>query len=134
MPRRVFVYGTLKKGFYNHYLLNASDGQLLGTSKFLGEATTCASFVLLDCGFPYMCDPKKQPNHDANPVRGEVYEVYDNSIMADLDYLEGVDFDHYHRKQIVTEEFGVVDGYIACSENIDYPICPVVDGNYVWRP
>jgi gamma-glutamylaminecyclotransferase len=80
---KVFVYGTLKRGFGNHYLLEGA--------KFIGPALLTGTHVLLDSGFP-VCMP--QP-HGAT-VTGEVYEV-DGEILSDLDRLES-EGRMYHRQ------------------------------------
>jgi len=69
---RVFVYGTLKKGFHNHRLLEGCE--FIGTRSVSG-------FTLIDLGaFPGMV---------ASPgeVTGEVYEI-DDETLARLDQLE----------------------------------------------
>lgn len=123
---KVFVYGTLKKGYHNHYLLE--------DSIFLGEDKTYLSYVLLNCGFPYMCIEENQPDHIAYQVVGEVYEVSCPKVLADLDRLEGVRYNHYSRETIPTEKNGLVDAYIACETDMIYPSCIVEENSYVWRP
>ena len=75
---KVFVYGSLKRGFYNYY------GRLDGTrgyAKFLGEATTKGKMYNLG-HFPAV-------NIDEEgTIHGEVFEVDENVVRA-LDLLEG---------------------------------------------
>ena len=74
----VFTYGTLKKGFHNHYLLE--------DSKFIGEAVTKNKYGLYPsvCGsFPFALKSKNDIE-----IIGEVYDV-DNYTLARLDALEG---------------------------------------------
>lgn len=74
---KVFVYGTLKKGFSNHRVLN--------NSKFLGAAYTQEKFSLYCNGFfPYIV---KERDSNIN-VHGEVYGVDDKTLRS-LDALEG---------------------------------------------
>lgn len=90
---RVFVYGTLKQGYRNHFLLR---GQ-----AFLGERTTEPKFVLYDFGKSYTNGNWPQMHHDeANgvAVRGELYEVDDRCLDA-LDKLESYP-EYYDRKLI----------------------------------
>lgn len=75
----LFVYGTLKKGFGNHVLL---DG-----CRFMQEATTKPFYRLYDCG-PYPCLVKAK---QGRAISGEVYEV-DDATLKRLDRLEGVPF------------------------------------------
>lgn len=77
---RVFVYGTLKRGQPNHYLLDH------GGAEFLGEAVVGDGLVMLDLGFyPGVID---SPNGGGGSVTGEVYAV-DVDTLHSLDILEG---------------------------------------------
>lgn len=71
----VFVYGSLKRGFHNH--------RLLENSKFLGPAKTTAEyemFPLAGGAFPVIV-----PGNYA--INGELYEV-DETTLKLLDRLE----------------------------------------------
>jgi gamma-glutamylaminecyclotransferase len=98
-PReRVFVYGTLKRGFCNHALLDEAE--------FIGEATTVARF-----GFylgaddyapeveeiPYLYRQPKAAD-EAMTVHGEVWEISPATLWQ-LDQLEGHP-DWYQRENI----------------------------------
>ncbi len=71
----VFVYGSLKKGFGNHHLLNDSE--------FLGEAETCDSrFEMVSLGgFPGVYDEGN------DKIKGEIYLINQNTLTK-LDRLE----------------------------------------------
>jgi len=81
----VFVYGTLKRGFWNNYLLEDAE--------FLGEGTTLEKFKLFTVGFPYAV-----PDKSGLPLRGEVYRVCKGTLKR-LDRLEGYP-SHYRRKEV----------------------------------
>ena len=127
MKHKVFVYGTLKKGYGNHKYF------LKGKSSFVGMAHTVEPFWLVDIGFPYMIrrHHEKQPL----PVVGEIYET-DEQTMKKLDHLEGVDCGHYTREKIdVRDENGElieVNAYIHVGNCHNLPLCEEVEGNYVW--
>src|SRR3954464_1572629 len=71
----IFVYGSLKRGFRNHHLLE--------TSRFIGPGTTRRDFDLLDLGyFPAMI------KGGGFAIRGEVFMV-DRRTLKSLDWLEG---------------------------------------------
>lgn len=73
----VFVYGSLKQGKHNSYLL---DG-----SKYLGAAKTLAkTFKMFDLG-AYPAIKLDAGNTD---IKGELFEV-DDRTLASLDWLEG---------------------------------------------
>jgi gamma-glutamylaminecyclotransferase len=82
---RVFVYGSLRKGFGNH--------RLLEESTYIGEATTYPSYTMLHLGgFPGLVA------EGSTPIKGEVYEV-DDYTLARLDRLESHP-DFYERTPI----------------------------------
>jgi gamma-glutamylcyclotransferase (GGCT)/AIG2-like uncharacterized protein YtfP len=75
---KVFVYGTLKKGFYNDYVLEGS--------KFLGKVKLKVPFKMYDLGqFPALV---LATNEKQNTIEGEVYEI-DKETLKSLDALEG---------------------------------------------
>lgn len=84
---RVFVYGTLKRGFENH--------RLMETATFVGKAHTLTPYRMLDGEFPVMRDA----GPDRMLVAGELYEVNARTLEA-LDELEGVAEGMYDRVEI----------------------------------
>ena len=74
MTHRVFVYGTLKSGFWNHYLLKGCE--------FVGSAATVPTYRMIENGFPVII-----PDPEGKPLAGEIYTV-DDEILARLDQLE----------------------------------------------
>ena len=85
---RVFVYGTLKQGFPNHFFL--------AWQKSLGPAVTVEPYALYEDVYPLVC--KKE---HISPIRGEVYEVGD-TILKRMDTLE--DHPEYYRREEVEVE------------------------------
>jgi len=81
---KVFVYGTLKRGFNNH-------GRLYGAT-YLGKATTTQKWKMIGEGypFPYLLAPSTTEGMN---VEGEVYLI-DAKVKKSLDSLEGTPF-HY---------------------------------------
>ncbi|MCZ7583327.1 MAG: gamma-glutamylcyclotransferase [Deltaproteobacteria bacterium] len=75
-PTILFVYGTLKRGQRNHFLMREA--------RFLGEAVTAPLYTLLNLGpFPGMVPG------GTTAVHGELYEV-GRELLARLDRHEGV--------------------------------------------
>lgn len=75
---KLFVYGTLKKGFHNHdYYLGE------GKSRFLGDAVTDSSFTLYIEALPFLVREASD-----GPVEGELYEI-DEDTLYEIDGLEG---------------------------------------------
>ena len=98
---RVFVYGTLRAGEPNHYLLDHHD--------LVARARTEAAFEFVSLGaFPAMIAG------GATAVVGEVYEI-DPVTLAALDRLEG----HprfYQRTAIRLEDGDEVLAYLLSPE------------------
>ncbi len=82
---RVFVYGTLKQGFPNHFFL---AGQ-----KSLGPAVTAEPYALYEDVYPLVCKQER-----VSPIRGEVYEMSD-AILKRIDILE--DHPVYYQREKV---------------------------------
>lgn len=78
---KVFVYGTLLSGEYNH--------RVLAGAKYLGTATLSSkNFLLFNLG-PYPgLHSKDGLKAESADIQGEVYKVDDNGL-AHLDQLEG---------------------------------------------
>ena len=74
MTHRVFVYGTLKRGYPNNPLLEGSE--------FLGEAVPVPTYKMVETSFPVI-----MPDPSGKPVAGEIYTV-DDATLARLDQLE----------------------------------------------
>ncbi len=111
---KVFVYGTLKRGFPNH--------RFLSFSKFLGQAISLEKYALVDNGsFPYACKRGIKKAH----ILGEIFEI-NEKILINLDSLEGYP-NLYKRKK---GEFLLLNGmpceaYIYFVEDFKpYPFCP----------
>lgn len=73
----VFVYGSLKKSFYNHHILK--------DSKFIGYGTTTGKLYNLGM-FPGMVEGSYTEGTDT--IYGEVYQVNKETLQI-LDKLEG---------------------------------------------
>ena len=88
----VFVYGTLKKGCYNHYILN--------NSEFLFKATTLdRHYEMVDLGsFPAVVKDGESFNRERYSIDGEVYSVDDRTLQS-IDYLEG-NGSFYNREEV----------------------------------
>lgn len=122
MKHPLFVYGTLKRGFGNNYLLSSG--------LFLTEATTFRKFTLYSPSFPIAVGPKE--DEWALPVRGEVWEVDDNTLSR-VDRLEGHP-NWYQRKQIKLTNNLTAWMYIQQDKQSlsKMPLANVVDGCYSW--
>eukprot|EP00244_Chara_vulgaris_P010149 TRINITY_DN455_c1_g1_i1.p1 TRINITY_DN455_c1_g1~~TRINITY_DN455_c1_g1_i1.p1 ORF type:complete len:295 (-),score=47.20 TRINITY_DN455_c1_g1_i1:117-974(-) len=114
-PRGIaFVYGTLKKGFGNYWLMQ----ELLegGHVEYIGSARTKQPYPLV-CGpfsVPFLLD---MPSNGWC-VKGELYKV-DAKAQEVLDDKEGTTVGHYVRKPLVLTDV-VFDEEFVPSANDDH--------------
>lgn len=90
----VFTYGTLKRGFPNHPLMEEWN------AAFIAEATTLRTYPLIVAGpwnVPFLFDAPDHPQ--GHHVEGELFTVDAAGLQA-LDRFEGVDRDYYARVSI----------------------------------
>ena len=100
---KVFVYGTLRKGQYNHSRLDFA--KLIEEIDYInGEMYNYGSFPAITL-------------ESDNRVIGEVYEV-DENILRSLDSLEGYP-SFYDRKDVVTEKGHKVFVYFMEQEKVE---------------
>jgi gamma-glutamylcyclotransferase (GGCT)/AIG2-like uncharacterized protein YtfP len=113
----VFVYGTLMKGFGNHFFLQ--------NDVFLGYGETKPEYTLYDLGhFPAMVDGGE------TSVKGEIYEA-DPRTVEWMDKLEGVEDGLYEKKEIILTDGGKVLVYIFPRENLRPTDVPIKSGKWV---
>lgn len=105
---KVFVYGTLKKGY--------SNAGLMKNASFIGNGYTCDLFRMGNVGFPVI-----MPDDEGKPVAGEVYEV-DHDTMVRLDSLEaeGHMYDRIALPIVLVDDTG---------QSMDAPDCYLYVGN-----
>ncbi|KAM7273828.1 hypothetical protein ACFE04_028492 [Oxalis oulophora] len=96
----IFSYGTLKKGFSNHNLMQ--DLMKSGDAVFKGNYVTVGKYPLV-CG-PYRVPFLLNIPGSGQRVKGELYALSDKGLVR-VDELEGTSRGHYVRLPIkVTKE------------------------------
>lgn len=101
--RKVFVYGTLKKGEPNHNWLTDKQN---GFARFLSRATTTTKMPLIIAtryNIPFLLNKPGKGNY----VAGEIYEV-DDKMMDQLDNLE--DCPNLYEREIQDMNIGIGEG------------------------
>lgn len=89
----IFTYGTLKRGFKNHYLL-------LDDATFVSNAITCEKYQMYPCinkSFPFLIKSEK-----VQQIRGEVFKTSSSELLDVLDFLEG--YPNLYIKKIIDVE------------------------------
>lgn len=109
--RLIFTYGTLKRGFYNHKLME----ELMATrdASFVGEYVTLESFPLVvgPFGIPFLINLLGSGHR----VSGELYAVSGRGL-ARLDELEGISTGHYERMPVKVVAGGGGNGEVVATE------------------
>ncbi|MEM9187818.1 MAG: gamma-glutamylcyclotransferase [Myxococcota bacterium] len=88
-PKRVFVYGTLKRGQDKHHLLDDVGATYRGEGSIEGRLVDLGEYPGVTWGTP------------GELVRGEVYELPEVNVFRELDAWE--DFDGYGHPQNLFE-------------------------------
>ena len=92
LTQRLFVYGSLKRGYALH--------DYLSSQRFLGTAATKPHYRLYDCGsYPGMV----YVGTNGVAVTGEVYQISDR-VRNVLDEVEGVDEGLYVCQPVLLDE------------------------------
>lgn len=92
---RLFVYGSLKRGFENHAALEGAE--------FLTEVRTAPHYRLFDMGaYPALCA------HGSLSVTGELYLV-PLELFARLDAFEGA---QYERASVTLSDGSSAEAYL----------------------
>ncbi len=116
---RFAVYGTLRRGFHNNYILGPAT--FLGTGKTVDKTTMYTNGV-----FRIMSLTK--PTFEAVV---EVYEVDDDTTKMRLDRLEG--YPEWYNRTVIPvqlESGEVVDAWIYHQEDVNYPLPIVQSGDW----
>jgi gamma-glutamylcyclotransferase (GGCT)/AIG2-like uncharacterized protein YtfP len=140
--RKVFVYGTLKKGQANHNLLLTK--RTPPRSYLLSDnAITIEEYLLLDNGwFPYMVPPnfiKPERINLIRPVKGELYWFKHIDILNALDHLEG-EGHLFHRHEILVQDPEKKEthqcwAYLYHEDAFRFPLAAINEaGQFEWTP
>lgn len=134
MSELLFVYGSLKRGYWNHHYMKDCE--------FLGDVSTYSDeFAVFNVGFPMVLTAKSIVHQDCEllkRVRGELWKV---DSLERFDRLEN-EGSLYVRKEITVWALGrdVEDAWIYVAhpdyKDIRYkaPLCYVnSDNEYEWR-
>ncbi|KAK9274856.1 hypothetical protein L1049_022110 [Liquidambar formosana] len=101
----IFTYGTLKRDFPNHYLLQDLIGK--NDAVYLGTFITIDEFPLVigPHGIPYLLNLPGSGHR----VSGELYAVSARGLVR-VDELEGTSVGHYERLPILVRAESVGEG------------------------
>lgn len=111
---RVAVYGTLKRGFGNHRLIDGQGGE------FIGE-TTLKGFEMFSAGY----FPVVYPSSEQDTITIQVFDVDD---IRPLDSLEG--HPTWYKRQEVDTEYGKAWLYVMQDESYKSTWEHVQSGNF----
>jgi gamma-glutamylcyclotransferase (GGCT)/AIG2-like uncharacterized protein YtfP len=109
----LFVYGSLRRGFPNHFLLEKSI--------YMGTYSTVDKYYMIgqvSKSFPYVVAEAEFEGQPSTHIIGELYDI-DADVLKDLDDLEGHP-DFYTRRLVrATDELGnnIYSAYVYILEN-----------------
>ena len=125
--KKIAVYGSLKKGFHNHRLIEAST--------FIKEAVVELPYKMISLGgFPGLIqDEVKEDkvselevlNCNLNPIHIEIYEVDDQTYKS-VERLEG--YPRFYDKHIFEFEGDQLEIYVLNENNKKYNNCKLIEG------
>ena len=96
---RLFVYGTLKRGFRNAFYLKDAD--------YLGDFTTCTDYSMYDFGgYPAVSQ------ESGSAIAGEVYELSPENLAA-TDRLEW--YPDLYQRVLIETVYGEAWMYVVQS-------------------
>lgn len=113
LQQRIFVYGTLKKGFCRHYALEAES--------FVAVTTTVPRYQMVNVGtYPGLLEAETE----GLAIQGEVWDVRPETLVA-LDEIEGTDEGEYERRRIELNDpsLGSVEAYFFLKATPEMPDC-----------
>lgn len=113
-----FVYGTLKKGYYNHRLLQGPG------VTFKGEFTTEPNYTMYSLGgYPAVM------SNGTTAITGELYEVTNKNVIENIYRLEGYSgnpnskYNHYSVEHLTTP-YGKATLFVYSKEPVIKKIVP----------
>lgn len=95
-----FIYGTLKRNKYNHFLLEEIG------AEFVGIVETTPNYLLYDGPLPYLC--YVYDNNIGSKIKGELYNIPDDKISL-LDSFEG--HPNYYKRCIIIIKTNGIEKY-----------------------
>lgn len=108
------VYGTLKKGFHNHYFLKSSE--------FIGKGVTKDEYTMTKSSIPFVNET------GSTPIKVEVYKI-SPITLSNIDLLEGHP-NWYNRKEVkIKIDDKLISAWLYFNNNYDH--LPIVeDGEF----
>lgn len=99
----IAAYGTLRKGWGNH--------RLLETSRFLGEYKTEPNYIMFDGIFPIV---EREGN---TSIHVELYETDDQDVINRINWLEHCTgkkghSDNWYDLEFIETEYGLAQMYV----------------------
>ena len=94
----IFVYGTLKRGFWNHTIMERAG------YTYVGTGLTAEAYALVIGGkfnVPFLFE-QDVADGECHRIAGEVYRV-SAALLGELDELEGVAHGYYVRRNIAVD-------------------------------
>ena len=114
---KVFVYGTLKRGYGNNILLAGS--------QFL-EERVLPGYKLYNAGFPVAA-----PDENSS-IKGEVFDIAEEDVNRTLYHLDRLEGEGWMYNRMVVDDVSLYVGHPKAWSFDRMSECHNVDGVYEW--
>ena len=109
---RIFVYGSLKRKCINH-------GIIKNNATFISTATTIKKYAMFKAEYGNFPRLIKTSSKFAKHINGEVYDVYSEDSLVQLDKFEGIQYNRIKVKvEMSSGEVETVYAYVNEHEHI----------------
>ena len=109
---RVFIYGSLKRKCINH-------GIIKNNATFVSTATTLKKYAMFKAQYGDFPRLIKTSSKFAKHIHGEVYDVYSEDALAQLDKFEGIQYSRIKIKiETASGEIETVYAYVNEHQHI----------------
>lgn len=109
---RVFVYGSLKRKCINH-------GVIKDNATFISTAISVKKYAMFKAEYGNFPRLVKTNSKNAKHVHGEIYDVYNENFLRQLDQFEGYRYKRTKIKvQLSSGKIEVVNAYVNEYEHV----------------
>jgi len=109
---RVFVYGSLKRKCINHNIIKDN-------ATFISTASTVKKYAMFKAKYGNFPRLIKTNSKFAKHIHGEIYDVYSENTLRQLDHFEGIQYSRIKIKvEISSGEIETVYAYVNEYEHI----------------
>lgn len=127
----LFVYGTLRKGFHNHYFLENDNVKFIGSGETIDKFAMCVKTSSIFLNRKYNISiPFVTRSPSISTIKGELYLV-PNMLLKAIDILEGHPFFYEREKVIVKVNDKLYNAWMYFyNKDLDFNIHTIPNGDF----